>query len=382
MLSLIATIALLQAQDQPPRLRTVLENNAIILVEPVAQAKVISVQLFASSKYVPETEATHGYRHLLEHLMTRGDGSLDRKLESQGCFLQASTLRDAMEIQVTVGPTQLKLALDTLAALLKTPEITQDKVDKELRVMRDELAMVDGTMLLSSAAWSAAYGEGGLDPLGTFDSMYRASPEKLADTFERQFATDGLAVAISGPVDLDNATNMARALLAPRPKSHFTSVPQARVGKPGRAEAAGFGECRGAIVPGFKNPQTAAALVAAMAIASEVPGCFVTYTPTARSGLVLVGRTSSNSGLGMYIDDLPPGGGYFTRGKKMAIEWLQRQLQEPPGIAYLRGLLLCQGDANRPEMLLEQIEATTQAQFQEAVKSFASDRAAIAVGTR
>jgi predicted Zn-dependent peptidase len=382
MLSLIATIAMLQAQDQPPRLRTVLENNAIVLVEPMPRAPVISVQLFASAKYVPESEATHGYRHLLEHLIARGDGSIDRTLETQGCFLQASTLRDAMQIQITVGPKQLDLALNTLATLLRKPSITQEKIDKELRVMRDEIAMSEDSMLLASAAWWAAYGEGGLDPLGTFDSMYRATPDKLADTFERQFATDGLVLAIAGPVDLDKATNSARALLGPRPKTRLSLTELVRRGKPGRAEAAGFGECRGAFVPGFKSPQTAAALAAALALASEIPSCFVIYTPTARPGMVLVGRTSSNSGLGLFIDRLSSGAGIYGRGKQMAAEWVRRQLVDPAGVAYLRGLLLCQGESNRPEMILDQIEAMTPKQFDEALRAFASDHAAIAVGTR
>jgi len=81
MLSFAAGLALLfSPPQQPPRLRTLLDNGAVVLVEPVPSAT-ISVQLFASSKYAPETAASHGYRHLLEHLIARGDGTLDRRLE-------------------------------------------------------------------------------------------------------------------------------------------------------------------------------------------------------------------------------------------------------------------------------------------------------------
>lgn len=382
MLPLIALLALAPAQDQPPRLRTVLDNNSIVLVEPMPQEKVICVDLFASAKYVPETEATHGYRHLLEHLIARGDGSLDRKLESQACFLEASTMRDAMQIQIRVGPTQLQLALDTLAGVLKKPEITQDRIDKEMRVMRDELAMEDDPLLLSSAAWAAAYGEAGLDPLGTFDSMYRATPEKLLDTYNRQFAGDGLVISIAGPVDMDKATNMAKALLGPFPKSHFPPSTLVRTGKAGRTDASGFGECRGAMVPAFNTPQAAAALAAALGIASELPHCFVTYTPTSNAGLVLVGRTESNSGVGLYIDGLGSGGGVFQRGKRMAREWVLGQLRTARGVAYLRGLLLTQGLAARPEMMLDQIDALTPKQFDDGINAFRTEHAVIAVGTR
>src|SRR5258708_4271782 len=183
MLALFASLSVGLIQD-PPRLRTVLDNESIILVESMPRESVVSVQLFASAKYVPESAATHGYRHLIEHLIAKGDGALDRKLESLACFLNASTLRDAMQIELTVGPTQLQLALDTLGGLLRRPEFTQKQIDHELRVMRDELSMEDDPILLSSAAWEGAFGESGLDPLGTFDSMYRATPEKLADVYD------------------------------------------------------------------------------------------------------------------------------------------------------------------------------------------------------
>jgi len=382
MLSLIATFALLSAQDQPPRLRTILDNGSIILVEPMPQEPVISVQLFASAKYVPETTSTHGFRHLVEHLVAVGEGTLDRKLETQACFLQAETLRDAMQIELTVGPNQLQLALDTLSGLLKKPTFTQDEIDKELRVMRDELAMEDDSLMLASAAWHAAYGDAGLDPLGTFDSMYRATPEKLSDVYDRQFAGDGLVIAIAGPVDIDKATAMASALLTPLARSHFPLPKPDRIGKPGRAQAAGFGECRGAIVPGFDSPQTASALAAALAIGSEVPGCFVIYTPTVQNGLVLVGRTDSTNGLGMYIDGLASGAELYGRAKALAREWVLRQLATASGVAYLRGLLLSQGPANRPELMIDQINAMTPKEFENGLTAFTTEHAVIAVGTR
>src|SRR5690242_17678119 len=109
MLPFLAALALAQTPDEPPRLRTVLDNDAVILVEPMPKEPTISVQLFASAKYVPETEATHGFRHLLEHLVAHGDGTIDPKLESQACFMDAETLRDAMQIEFRVGPNQLQL---------------------------------------------------------------------------------------------------------------------------------------------------------------------------------------------------------------------------------------------------------------------------------
>src|SRR5688500_7954220 len=98
MLSLLAPLCLLQVPiQQPPRLRTVLPSGAIVLVERMPAATSLSVQLFASARAVPESKQTHGWRHLLEHLVARGPkGDIDARLESQGAFMRARTLRDAM----------------------------------------------------------------------------------------------------------------------------------------------------------------------------------------------------------------------------------------------------------------------------------------------
>lgn len=380
MLSFAAGLALLVTQ-QPPRLRTLLDNGAVVLVEPVPSTT-ISVQLFASSKYAPETEATHGYRHLLEHLIARGDGTLDRRLESQGCFLIARTLRDAMQIEITVGPSQLNLALDALREVLRKPAITQEAIDHEMRVMRDELAMQDDSALLASCAWQIAYGEGGLDPLGTFDSMYRATPDKLMDVFDRQFAGDGLALVVTGPVDLDGATKLASALIGTRAKGRNPVTSPEREGKPGRGTASAIGQARGAMVPSFNTPKTAAALAAALAIAGQVRSTFVTYTPSIRPGVITLGRTDYGDDLGAFVDAYQPDAGEMARGKALAREWVQRQLQNPSGSGFLRGLLLCQDAGSRPEQLLKQIDDLTLAEFQLGASLFTSERAAVAVGDR
>src|SRR4051812_48412530 len=82
-------------QEEPPRLRTIFKNGAVLLVENLPQAKYVSVQLFASDKHLPDTPETHGYRHLLEHLALKGPKrDLDLQMERQGVFFLGRTLRD------------------------------------------------------------------------------------------------------------------------------------------------------------------------------------------------------------------------------------------------------------------------------------------------
>jgi len=59
-----------------------------------------------------------------------------------------------------------------------------------------------------------------------------------------------------------------------------------------------------------------------------------------------------------------------------------RQLRDASGVAYLRGLLLCQGESYRPETLVQAIDALTPKQFEDGLAAFKTEKAVIAVGTK
>lgn len=384
-LLLASVILAAPTQDESPRVRTRLSNGAIILIENMPKATTVSVQLFASSKRVPETKANSGHRHLLEHLIALGPGrNLDFRLETNGCFLNAHTLRDALQIEVSGPPGQLDLMLDALRATLQPLQATPEQIKREARVIVEELTLVSDSQKLSAAAWEAGYGESGIDPIGLPEALASATPESLKMLQEKHFAADGLVLVIAGPVSLQNTTAKARQLLGTL-KAFVEPASLLRgSGEKARANILGSGEARAALVPGYKDSLTAAAIVAAFGIASRFNDSFVTYVPTMLNASVIVGRTSENSGLGLWIDAAKAGeeAQAFKIGQILAAQWIARQLAEPHGNAYLRGLLLVHGEAQRPELLLEAIQRLDFDTFQKGMALFRDDKAAIAIGGR
>jgi len=383
MLSLIACLLSAQATLDAPRLKTLCPNGAVVLVERMPREQTISVQLWASARSVPETPETHGFRHLLEHLLVKGPSKdVDKKLELKGCFLRARTFRDAMQIEISVGPRQLDLAIDTLKELLHPIEVTQEEIDHELSVMKEEFAIYDDAARLSSAAWDQAYGSAGIDPFGDLEAMKKATPQAIRDIQRKHFYPENLALVIAGPIDIDQATKIATEFVGG--KQGAVKVPDEKGpdGKPGRIETEGFGEGRAAIVGGFDNPKTAASLAASLAVASDVEGSFVTYTPSAQRGLVIVGQTERTAGIGLRVDELKEGDypRLFEIGRYLARSWVERQLQTSEGVAYIRGLLLCQGSGFRPEQMLDAVKQMTYDQFVAGLHSLAKDRAVTVVG--
>jgi predicted Zn-dependent peptidase len=386
MLTLFACLLVgqLAPLESPPRLRTILPNESVVLVERVPEARSLSVQLWISARGTWERPATHGYRHLLEHLMARGSsGTLDRRLETAGGFLRAETYRDAMRFELTLPPSRLDLGLSAIREILHLSEFDRDTVEREAQVMEQELAVLEDAERLAAHAWRAAYGSGGLDTYGNLDLIRRAPLDELRALHRTMVAAENLAVVVAGDVDLDEATRQVAELLASFPSQGVERRLPVREGVARRVEVGeAYGEARAAIVPGARERRTAAVLAAALVAAADLDGAFVAYTPTAAAGLVTVGRTSLNFGLGLAIDRMTGDPATAERGRAIARRWIAAQLSTPSGIAYLRGAFLVHDPSHRPEDLLEQIEAMTVADFAAGLDDLRGDRAVTVVGSR
>lgn len=382
-LTLIPAIVLgLQAPIlQPPRLRTVLPNGAAVIVERMPNAKSLSVQLFISARGTQETLQTNGLRHLLEHIVARGkDRTLDTRLETAGGFLQARTYRDAMAFEVTVPTTGLKTGLEALSEVMRMPRVSREEITKEARIIDHERAIRPDSALLAASAWEQAFGDKGLDTQGNPDTLAAATFEDLAKTHRQQMVGKNLVVAIAGDVGLDDATRQAVEILGAIPKGTAADTYRGK-GKPGVVESPGRGEARAALVGPYRDPVTAAALAAGLAVASELEDAFVTYTPSNDSSLIVVGRTERNGTVGAAFS-AAKAEALFSRGRALARRWVERQFENPSSVASARGLLLVQSVALRPETLLENLDSMTLGQFRKGLAAYADGEAVVVEGAR
>jgi predicted Zn-dependent peptidase len=288
-LILLAASALAFGQDQV-RLRTILPNGAVILVERVPDAKVTSIQLFLSSRGTEETRETSGYRHLMEHLIAPGtNGDLDVRLETEGMELEPRTLRDAMVFEVRAPRQKLGSALKALSELAKSPTIDQPSIDREIGLIRQERLFRSWMSLLGEAAWDKAFPDGASDPFGSREAMQSATPARLAELHRKMFVGRNVALVIAGDVDLDDATAQGRQLLELWPEGKGTVMTPRKPGHGGDLKVDAAGEAIGIPVATYRDPSTAASLAVALFVASRLEHSFVTYTPSAQPGMIIVG---------------------------------------------------------------------------------------------
>jgi predicted Zn-dependent peptidase len=374
MLVLLASCLALQAPlIQPPRLRTILGNGAVVLIERDASSKQLSVQLFVSAQDSPETPSTHGLRHLMEHLEAPGrDGTLDRRVEARGGFITAQTLRDATVFSLSLRPSDLEFGLRSMSEIMELGPVGHDDISREAAIIRQEQALERSPEKLSEAAWEAAYGDQGLDPSGNPDVIAAATPEQVAKLHRDSFQGRNLVLVIKGDVDLDAATAAGSEILKSSP-SGPPPVFKMREGHAGKASADTAGEARGALVTDFNSVQTAARLAAALGIASELEGAFVTYTPSQRGGLILIGISGGAQDLAQRIDKIVPAR-IEAIGRTLALRWVDRQIGSASN-GFMRGLLLVQGAGVQPETMIQNLKDMRSDDFAKGFQAFRSPNA-------
>ncbi|MEZ0327945.1 MAG: hypothetical protein ACAH95_18785 [Fimbriimonas sp.] len=366
MLSLVAcALTLAQAPiDQPQRLRTILPNGAVLLVERRSSAKSLSLQLFISAR----AGGTFAERHLLEHLAALGNGDLDVRLESQGAFLKAQTLREATVYEFDLPQGKFALGLSALHEILTPRKWSTGQVRKEADILKLEDRTRNSAARVSDAAWLKAYGPAGAS---AFD-LTVPTPERMAQLQHSALRPENLGVVAIGNIELDATTAAIERELKTRipPSSKVEPSAERKPGGGGSTEAGANGRAVAVPVPSYRNPVTAAVLSAALALASEQRESYVTYTPSSKNGLVILGSTQDSE-----IKTAARAEELFALGKLMGKQWVQERIA-----GFYRGLLLVQERDLRPETLRENIDAMTLEQFREALARFISPTAVTVTG--
>ena len=195
--------------------------------------------------------------------------------------------------------------------------------------------------ILSSAIWSEAYGGNGADPMGDLATIKATTPEQLEAIRKATFAAGNLLLVIEGPVTMKAASKLGTSYLSRLPIAKVDlGLVRARKPGPARVECEAFGEARGVPVPPLTDPVCVARLCAALAIASELKDAFVTYTPSALNGMVVVGQAGEVGKLGKFVDGLADGDADEMLDEHDSSErdgllgkWVRRRLRPTPAVS-------------------------------------------------
>jgi hypothetical protein len=338
------------------QLKTMLPNGSVIYCER-REAPYVSVQLILSNRDTPDLASNYGYRHLLEHIAARSINGHDFEIETAGGFLYASTSRDWLKFEWRVPSSQLVLAYKGIAQLLKDCGATEDAIKRESVAISREIDLSSNNEIASRSAWTSIYGANGLDPLGSKDSVKSAKATDLNDIWRRLTKGSNIVISACGTLDNKSFTESCKELLSGVATSKPGPISNRAID--GSYGAPGFVAVP---VPSIGTKQGINALVAAFGLAGRLNRPFVTYTPSLRPGLALVGTVDPYESIKAVADVEDPVT-IFSLGRVNGMEWIRSRLSTPEGSAEFNGTLLSLSPTLRPSKLYESFELATYSDF-------------------
>jgi predicted Zn-dependent peptidase len=203
--------------------RTTLPNGLRILSSTMPSTRSVAVSIYvgAGSRY--ETDEEAGISHLLEHLLFKGTErrptpqQISEPIEGVGGVLNASTDRELTVYYAKVARPHFDRAADVLTDMARFALIEPQELEKERKVVIEELAAVEDSpaqivdLLLDATMWPGQ--PMGRDVGGSQASVTALTRESTMDYMRRQYVPNNTVVAVAGAIEHSEVVDRVGATL-------------------------------------------------------------------------------------------------------------------------------------------------------------------------
>ena len=213
-------------------------NGLRLLTAPMPHTRSVAISIYvgAGSRYERPAEA--GVSHFLEHLTFKGTAKrpeaqmISEAIDGVGGIINAATDREYTVFYAKVARPHLGLALDVLCDLVQAPLLEQAELEKERKVVLEELSSVADSpgqqvdLLLDALLWPDQ--PLGLDVAGTKESVTGLTRDMVVDYVSHQYVPNNMVVAVAGGVEEDEVVSLLEPSLGSmspgEPVSWFPAV--------------------------------------------------------------------------------------------------------------------------------------------------------------
>lgn len=201
----------------------ILPGGLRVLVEELPHTHSVSLGCFVGVGSGHEEHAVAGISHFIEHMLFKGSQSrptpklISDAIEGVGGILDAYTGFESTVYYAKVADIHFDRALDVLADMLLRPLFDPKDVEKERRVIAEELRQTEDApadlvhVLLDSAMWGDQ--PLGRDIAGDLDSVAAITHEQILGHWRQHYNLANTVISIAGNIDAERTmAAIARAL--------------------------------------------------------------------------------------------------------------------------------------------------------------------------
>lgn len=188
--------------------KTTLDNGLRVLTETMPHTRSVSICIFVGvgSRYEAEPQA--GVSHFIEHLCFRGttrratSREISEAIEGVGGIINAGTDKELTVYWCKVAQTNLTLALDVLADIVRNSRFDPADIERERQVITEEINMSQDSpsqlvnMLIDELLWPQH--PLGRDVAGTKESVAAITREMIVNYLTQQYLPTNTVVSIAG----------------------------------------------------------------------------------------------------------------------------------------------------------------------------------------
>jgi len=190
--------------------RGVLSNGMVVLTERMPQVKSVALGVWVNVGSRDEPAEKAGISHFMEHLLFKGTEKrsaeeIAKAIDAVGGTLDAFTSREQTCFYAKVLGEHLPLAIDLLSDILLHPRLDPQDIEREQKVVLEEIKMVDDTPddLIHDLFAQAVWGDHplGRPVLGFKETLLSISREDVLRHMKTFYKPDRMIVSAAGDLD-------------------------------------------------------------------------------------------------------------------------------------------------------------------------------------
>ncbi|MFP7494035.1 pitrilysin family protein [Terribacillus saccharophilus] len=186
------------------------KNGLKVVVENMPSVRSVTIGIWILTGSRNEEEQNNGLSHFLEHMFFKGTKKRSAKelaeaFDAIGGMVNAFTSKEYTCYYAKVLDTHKEFALEVLADMFFESQFAQEEIEKEQKVVLEEIKMAEDTPddIIHDWLAEAAYGKHplGLPILGTENTLMSFTSESVRKYKETHYVPEKMVVSVAGNVD-------------------------------------------------------------------------------------------------------------------------------------------------------------------------------------